>query len=141
MQSINATEVRKNWSTICDDAVRNRPVFFKRTHDNMVIASNEDLNIILSGYKYHATLYKEDDGSVTIASDVLDLAENAEDKDSACMLLAEAILDYSEEYYSEFRLYSNAPNRRPHLPYVMKALLLGNAESIKGEMICRNGKI
>jgi hypothetical protein len=107
----------------------------------MIIASNEDVINILDGYKYYTTLYTEDDGSVTATSDVLDLAENAEDKESACMLLAEAILDYSEEYYSEYKLYSNAPNRRAHLPYIMKALLLGDAESIKEEMTCQNGKI
>lgn len=138
---MNATDVRKNWSSVCDDAVRNRPVFVKRTRDYMVIASNETLKSMLEDRKFNTTLYTEEDGSVTIASNDLDLAENAPDKDTALTRMAEAILDYAEEYYSEYNLYSKAPNRRTHLPFVFKAIVLGTPEAVKEEMVCRSGKI
>lgn len=141
MQPVSATDVRKNWSSICDDVVRNRPVFVKRTRDEMVITSIEDMKNILEGLKYHTDIYKEDDGTVTAVLREIDLAENGPDKEAACMSLSEAILDYAEDYYSEFQLYRNAPNRRIHLPYVMKAILLGEPASVKEEMVCRNGKI
>lgn len=141
MHTINATDVRKNWSAVCDDAVRNRPVFVKRTRDYMVIASNETLKSMLEDRKFNTTLYEEDDGSVTIASNDLDLTENAPDRDIAMTRMAEAILDYAEEYYSEYNLYSKAPNRRAHLPFVFKAIILGTPEAVKEEMVCRNGKI
>ncbi|MBQ6480787.1 MAG: hypothetical protein IJI45_06690 [Anaerolineaceae bacterium] len=141
MQTVNATDVRKNWSMTCDNVIRNRPLIFKRTHDEMILASTEDMKRLLDSYKFDTVLYKEDDGSVTAALKAIDLAENGADKETACIMLAEAILDYAEEYYSEFKLYSNAPNRRPHLPYVMKAILLGDPVSVKEEMLCRNGRI
>lgn len=141
MRTINATDARKNWSTVCDNAVRNKPVFVKRTRDYMIIASNETLRDILEDRKFNTTLFKEDDGSVTIASNELDLAENAADKETAMTKMAEAILDYAEEYYEDYDLYSRAPNRRAHLPYVFKAIVLGTPEAVKEEMLCRNGKI
>ena len=96
---------------------------------------------ILEDLKYHVDVYKEGDGSITAALREIDLVENGPDKETVCMLLSEEILAYAEEYYSEFQLYRNAPNRRAHLPYVIKALLLGEPASIKEEMVCRNGKI
>ena len=141
MQPVKATDVRKNWSSICDDVARNRPVFVKRTRDEMVITSAEDMKNILESLKYHADIYKEEDGTFTAALRELDLVENGPDKESACSALSESILEYAEEYYAEFQLYRNAPNRRSHLPYVMKAIILGDPASIKEELVCRNGKI
>jgi len=141
MQPVSATDVRKNWSSVCDDVARNRPVFVKRTRDEMVMASTEDMKNILEGLRYHVDIYMEADGSVTAALREIDLAENGSDKETACTLLSEAILEYAEEYYSEFQTYRNAPNRRAHLPYVIKAILLREPASIKEEMVCRNGKI
>lgn len=91
--------------------------------------------------KYKTTIYIEEDGSATAVLDVIDLAENAPDEEEACMLLAESILDYSKEYMSDFQFHYNAPNRRPHLPFVNKAIKLGDAESIRKEMMCRNREI
>lgn len=137
MQPVSATDARKNWSAICDDVVRNRPVFVKRTRDEMVMTSIEDMKNILEGLKYNVDIYKEDDGSITAALREIDLAENGPDKEAACMLLSDAILEYAEEYYSEFQLYRNAPNRRGHLPYVIKAIILKDPTSVKEEMVCR----
>ena len=141
MQSINATEVRKNWSSTCDSVARFRPSLIKRTHDSLYLSSRENMLNLLSSAKFECVVYKEDDGSYTISSVPMDLVENAVSKEAACAAMAESILDYAEEYYENYTLYSNAPNRASHLPYITKALLLGDANHIKGELICRNGKI
>lgn len=140
MQNINATDIRKNWSTVCDSVARIRPSFIKRTHDNLILSSKDFMLQLLSSVKLDIAVYSENDGSYTVIAEDLDLAENIIDPDTAADVIAEAILDYAEEYYDEFALYSNAPNRKDHLPYVMKALLLGDVQKIKEDISCRSGK-
>lgn len=140
MQDLNATDIRKNWSTVCDNVARIRPSFFKRTHDRLILSSRDFMLQLLSSVKFNIAVSSEEDGSYTIIAEDLDLAENVMDHDTAAEVMAKAILDYAEDYYEDFALYSNAPNRKAHLPYVMKALLLGDVQKIRGDIVCRNGK-
>lgn len=136
-----ATEVRKNWSNVCDSVARVRPSMIKRTHDYLFMSSVSDMIALLSGVKYDVSIYAEQDGSYTAASNDMDLAENAESENLALDALAASVIEYANEYYDEFQLYSKAPNRKEHLTYIMKALLLNDIEKIRGEMVCRNGEI
>lgn len=141
MIATGATEVRKNWSSICDKVSRVCPEIIKRTHDLMFLISQNDMLAILVHVKYGVASYLEENGSVTVVSDEMDLAENAETEEAALDALAGSILEYAHEYYSNYRLYSNAPNRKSHLPYITKAILLDNAKSIREEFICRSGRM
>lgn len=140
MNAIGATEVRKNWSRICDDVVRVRPNVIKRTRDYLFLATMDDVLAMLSGYKYDITLIHESDGSYTAASDNMDLAVNSSDENEALLELADSILEYALEYFDNYQLYSRSPNRKAHLPYVTKAFLLDDALKIKEEMVCHAGK-
>ena len=89
-------------------------------------------------YQFTAELLSEDDGSVTIALDDIDLVENAPTEAEARLAMARSILEYVEMFYT-CGLYK-AVNRQSHYPYVLKALLIGDAEEL-GEMIqCRPGE-
>ena len=138
MQTLNATEVRKNWSQACDDT-RIRPSIIKRTHDRMFLSSVDNMLKLLSYTHLDYLILKEDDGSYTASLISIDLAENEKTREKAVRALAEAIYEYAEEYYDNYELYGRSPNRAPHLPYVTKALLLGSAEKIMGELVCQNG--
>lgn len=81
-----------------------------------------------------AERYIEDDGTVTLSLQELDIVENAADESSARYVLGSALLEYAADYIREFELYSNAPNRKHHVPYVLQVLKIGNAEKL-GEMI------
>ena len=76
-------------------------------------------------------IYNEIDGSITISLDQIDLVENADTLENAKFKLAEAILEYSQDYKKEFSYWSTAPNRVQHIPYVQRALDLNDAERIK----------
>lgn len=141
MLSVNATDIRKNWSTACDMVARVRPSFIKRTHDSLVLSSREDMLKLLAGVKVSYSISKEDSGTYTIALKDIDLAENSDTKEGAIDAMAASILEYAEEFYEEYELYSKAPNRASHLPMVMKALLLGDVRTIKEEMLCQSGRI
>ena len=140
MDLLNATDVRKNWSITLDKVAHEKPAYVKRTHDNVAIVSVSTLNLMLSGYHYYAEKYKEKDGSVTLSATDLDIVVNDVDEDSAKKRLAEYIKEYAEEFYAEYELWSKAPNRRKHIPYIFKALSLSEA-AIEEDIICRDGKI
>jgi hypothetical protein len=95
---------------------------------------------ILEAYTFTADRYVEDDGSITLSLNEIDLVENGSDECDARTKLADAILEYANEYYDSYELYSHSPNRRPHIPYIFKALIVGDAQKI-GDMIqCHDGE-
>ena len=135
-----ATNVRKEWSAVCDSVIHNKPKFIKRTRDKMWFSNLETMSEILKAYHFTAEKYVEEDGSVTLSLNEIDLIENGADEQAARLNLGKAILEYSADYYNEYELYSHAPNRKNHIPYIFKALIMDNPEQI-GELIeCQGGK-
>ena len=139
MNTLSATEVRKNWSETLDSVVRERPAYIRRTRDNVALIDVSTLNQILSGYKFRAEKLSEPDGSVTLSMIDMDIIVNAENDQAAMRRLATYIKEYAEEYYEEFHLWSSAPNRRDHVPYVVKALSL-DIDEIMEDIVCQDGR-
>lgn len=131
MLMVNATEVRKNWSKNLDVASRTKPLFIKRTRDNFVLSDVKTLEAILAAYQFNVRLFREDDGSYTASLQELDIVENEATKDVALKAVKIAIYEYAVDFYNEFNLWSSASNRKAHVPYVLKALLCGSAESLE----------
>ena len=135
-----ATTVRKEWSAVCDSVIHNKPKFIKRTRDKMWFSNLETMSEILEAYQFTAKKFIEEDGSVTLSLNEIDLVENGKDEQEARLNLANAILEYSMEYYNEYEMYSHSPIRKKHIPYIFKALIIDNSEKI-GEIIqCQDGK-
>ena len=140
MLTMNATEVRKEWSTVIDEVVRERPAFIKRTRDRMFLANMETVSVLLDQYHFSATRFKESDGSVTLSLNEIDLIENGKTEEEARHLLAESIMEYATEYYDNFSVWSSAPNRKPHIPYVLKALITDDVSVLERSITCRSGR-
>jgi hypothetical protein len=136
----NATDVRREWSAVMESVVREKPTFIKRTRDTMVLADLKLFESLLSAYQLSAELFNEEDGSVTMSLNELDLAENAPTEADVRRKLGKSILDYAEEFYNEYALWSTAPNRKSHIPYVLKALVIDDADKIGTLIECRPGK-
>ena len=140
MLTMNATDVRKNWSKVSESVIREKPKFIKKTRDYMILSNMEFMCELLAGYSFTADKYVEEDGSVTLSLNELELVENGANEEDAINTLARAILEYSVDFYNEFNLWSTAPNKKCEIPYVFKALILDDIEKI-GECIkCRVGK-
>lgn len=135
-----ATQVRKEWSMVCDSVMHDRPKFIMRTRDKMALTSLDTLQDMLSGYTFTANKYIEDDGSVTLSLIEIDLIENGSDEDSAKAKLGNAILEYANEFYEEYALYSKSKNRKNHIPYIFKALIIDNAKLIGDSITCQDGE-
>lgn len=140
MLAKNATEVRKEWSSVVDSVVRDKPTFIKRTRDKMWLSNLETMAEILEAYQFTAQKYVEEDGSVTLALNEIDLVENAENEPMARIKLAAAILEYASDYYNDYAYWSSAPNRKKHIPYVFKALIMEDVEKLGESLVCQDGK-
>ena len=62
-----ATTVRKEWSTICDGVIHDKPIFIKRTRDKMWFSNLETMADILKAYTFTAKRFVEKDGSITLS--------------------------------------------------------------------------
>ena len=135
-----ATNVRKEWSAVCDSVIHEKPKFIKRTRDKMWLSSLETMKNILDIYQFTAQKWIEEDGTVTLSLNEIDLVENGENEDAARFKLAQSILEYSVDYYNNYAVYSQSANRKSHIPYIFKALIIDDAKQI-GEIIqCQDGE-
>lgn len=135
-----ATAVRKEWSAMCDSVIHEKPKFIKRTRDKMWFSSLETMFEILQAYQFSALRYLEDDGSVTLSLNEIDLIENGENEEDARLKLGQSILEYSFDYYNEYETYSHSPNRKKHIPYIFKALIIDDPQKIGDMLQCQDGK-
>ena len=135
-----ATTVRKEWSSVCDSVIHDKPKFIKRTRDKMWFSNLETMSEILEAYHFTADRFVEADGTVTLSLNEIDLIENGCTESEARELLGKSILEYSAEYYNEYSLYSRSPNRKGHIPYIFKALIMDDPKKIGESIECRDGK-
>ncbi len=135
-----ATKVRKEWSSVCDSVIHDKPKFIKRTRDKMWFSNLETMRSILDIYKFTAQSLVEEDGSVTLSLNEIDLIENGKNEDEARLKLAQSILEYAVDYYNDYAMYSHSPNRKGHIPYIFKALIIDDPEQIGAMIQCQDGK-
>lgn len=141
LQTLNATDVRKDWSAVVDNTLRIKPQFFKRTRDYLFLSDLHFMEDLLSGYQYTAERFVEGDGSITLSLNEIDLVENGMDDAEVLNKLSHAILEYAEDFYADFSYWGSAPNRKAHIPYVFKALFIGDTQKIAEGIKCQAGKI
>ncbi len=66
--------------------------------------------------------------------------ENAPTLNAAKDALASAIMEYANDFYNDYQVWSNAPNRKGHIPYIYKALLTVDVKTLGEEIECHAGK-
>jgi len=138
---MNDTDIGNDWGAVIDSVIKEKPKFIKRTHDYMFMSNLNILESILEPYKFTAEKLIEPDGSVTLGLEEIDLAVNGKDEEEAVRKMAEDILEYAEDYYSDFDNWYSAVNRKSHLPYVVKALMLNDVHKIGRLIVCHLGEI
>lgn len=139
MLAVNATEVRKNWSTYLD-SVRNKPVFIKRTHDFSALMDIKFLKLALSYVPITYSKVTDKDGSIVISSNDMDIASTGKNEQEALSNFVCDLIEYAHEFYDEFEIWSSAPNRVNHIPMVLKILTADNSQEVEDMLICQNGR-
>lgn len=135
-----ATEVRKEWSAVCDSVIHEKPKFIKRTRDRMWFSSLDTMADILEAYPFTAKVFRESDGSITLSMNEIDIVENGKTMEEARLMLGTSLLEYATDYYEDYELYSHSPNRKKHIPYVFRALIMDDPFQIGEAFICQDGK-
>lgn len=135
-----ATNVRKQQSSVCDSVIHDKPKFIKRTRDKMWFSNLDTIYEILQAYQFSAVKYIEDDQSITLSLNEIDLVENGRDEQEARSNLGKAIPEYSLDYYNEYEFYSHSPNRKGHIPYIFKALIIDDPDKTGDMAQCRDRK-
>lgn len=128
----SATEVRKDFSRFIDQVIHKGPAFVRRSRDEFAALSLDQLELLLAPYRFHLDHGREKDGSVSGGLREVDLVGNAASVETLKASLAQDLVDYAKEYRAHFELYYHAPNRRGHLPYVLRVLLQENAQAVAG---------
>ncbi len=130
MQVLNASDVRKDFSSFIDQVVHERPIVFKRNRDKILSLSTEQIDALLGDVKFNAELISEEDGSVTMVLDGFDLVVNAINKEQALVKMAEELVEYAQDYFEQFPLYFKSSNRKKHFPHIMRVALSEDISSV-----------
>ena len=137
MVSVNATDVRKNWSTYLDN-VRNKPIFIKRTHDFSALMDIKSLKLVLRYVPITYSKVTDKDGSIVISSNDMDVVSTGKDEQEALLNFTSDLVEYAQEFYDEFEFWSSAPNRTKHIPMVLRILTADNSQEVENMLVCQN---
>ena len=130
---ISSTDVRKEFSSTIDKVIHCKPQFVQRTHNKMVMIEEGELNSLLSVFNIPVKFIKENDGSFLATNSVIeDVFSTGATKEEAMSELCKDLIEYAQEYYDNYDLYSKTPNRKKHAPYVMRILSSPSVESVRG---------
>jgi hypothetical protein len=132
MQTMLATNVRNNFSSVIDTVLREKPVMFKRNRDNIMLLSEKQLLGLVQHCSFKAVFYNEENGTVTAGLEGFDLVVNSPDQEMVLTDLANELIEYAQDYINEFQLYYNSKNRKLHFPYVLRVLLAQDMDEVKG---------
>ena len=80
--------------------------------------------------QFHVHLFAEEDGSITATVEEFDLVVNGKDERDARLLLILEIMDYAKDYVERYADYSQAPNRKDHIRYLMAIAMQPNIQSV-----------
>ena len=99
--------------------------------DDIAIVSSKLLTLFLESLTFTVSFIQEDDGSFTGSIEELDLFDNATSKDECLTILLDDMKEYAQDFYNDFQFWSSAPNRKKHIPYVLKILLASDEELLE----------
>lgn len=137
------TDVRNNFTSVIDRVQNLSPVVVKprkKSETYTFLLNKEWVKQLLQEVKIKVNMYPEEDGSLTLGIDELELYANGDTKEKAFEELTEDLIQYAQDYMNEPHRYYNAPNRRHHLSYLFKILLCNNKDEVK-QMLLENAEI
>jgi predicted RNase H-like HicB family nuclease len=128
---LNSTEVRSSWGRFIDTVTHDRPQFVKRNRDTFAAISVGQLRAILSAYTFTAEITEEEDGSFTGSlNEISDIIGFGLTREELKKELAQNLIEYANEYIEEYQLYSKAPNRKSHSPYILHVLVKEDLDEV-----------
>ena len=140
MQSVNATDMRKDFGKYIDEIVRTKPVMVKRSRDYFLGISVDMMLELVEDVVFRAETFLEDDGSVTLSLVDYDLVVNGKDREDALTAMVTDLREYAQEYYDNIHFWSSDLLRRKQIKGILKVLLTEKDEALKESIRCQAGE-
>ncbi|HQD40053.1 MAG: exoribonuclease R [Firmicutes bacterium] len=133
LSELNLTDARKNFSSLYDRVFNAfKPTIINRKRSEQVLVLRVDQQkMLLSHFSLKPKIILENDNSVTLALDQLELYVNGNTFEEAVDILIDDLKFYAQDYIQRSQLFMHAPNRRSHFPYVLRVLLCENDEEVR----------
>ena len=133
LDELQFTDARKEFTSMYNEVFNSyKPVIIKRKQAEEVLVLRTDLQkMLLSNFTLKPEILHEEDGSVTLALDTLEMYVNGDTLDKAIIELVQDLKNYAQDFIDRSQLFLNAPNRKSHFPYVLRILLCENDEEIR----------
>ncbi len=129
----NLTTARQGFSELYTETFAQcRPSIIKRNKGEEILLIRADLQkMMLSAYTIKVKILNENDGSVTVTTEPLELWSNACDENTAMDELIKDLKMYADDYLSRAHYFLQSPNRKEHFPYVLRIAMCHSDEEIK----------
>lgn len=133
LAEIKFTEARNDFSNLYNEVYNGlKPIIIRRKQAEQVLLIRTDLQKeLLEEYRLKPKKLSENDGSITLALDEIELYVNADTVEDAVRELIQDLKIYAQDYIQRPQLFLNAPNRRSHFPYILRVLLCDNDDEVK----------
>ena len=133
LSELNLTDARKEFSSLYDQVFNSfKPTIIKRKKSEEVIVLRVDQQkMLLVYYSLKPEIITEDDGTITLALDSLEIYANGPSLEDAINDLVEDLKIYAADYLQRSQLFLNAPNRKSHFPYILRVLLCDSDKEIR----------
>jgi len=133
LSELNLTDARKEFSSLYDRVFNSfKPTIITRKKSEEVLVLRVDQQkMLLVNYSLKPDIITEDDGSITLALDNLELYSNSSSLEDAINELIEDLKIYASDYLQRSQLFLNAPNRKSHFPYILRVLLCDSDNEIR----------
>lgn len=133
LPELNLTDAHKGLSSLYDEVFNTfKPTIIKRKKTEEVLLLRVDLQkMLLSHFSLKPEVISEDDQSITLAIDHLEIFVNGTTLEDAIQELISDLKYYSQDYIQRSQLFLHASNRRPHFPYIFRVLLCETDEEIR----------
>lgn len=133
LSELNLTEARKEFSSLYDEVFNSyKPAIIKRKKTEEVLVLRVDQQkLLLSNYSLKPEIITEEDGSITLALDQLEIYANGSNLSEAVNDLVNDLKIYASDYIQRSQLFLNAPNRKSHFPFILRVLLCDSDDEIR----------
>ncbi|MBA1333962.1 MAG: Exoribonuclease R [Firmicutes bacterium] len=129
----NLTDARKSFSTLYDEVFNTfKPTIVTRKKTEEVLLLRVDLQkMLLRHFSLKPEVIAEDDNSITLTVNELEIYANANTMEEAVQELINDLKQYAQDYIQRSQLFLHSPNRRAHFPYVLRIMLCDNDDEIR----------
>ena len=133
LTELNLTDARKSFSSLYDEVFNAfKPTIVKRKKSEEILLLRVDLQkMLLSTFSLQPEILVEDDNTVTLTINELDIYANANTKEEAINELVIDLKQYAQDYIHRSQLFLHSPNRRQHFPYVLRIILCDTDDEIR----------